>query len=305
MSQPSSVRQQATGRPKLGVHPAVTDQSMPLMAIAKESQARAMESFFLPEHTHIPASRRTPYPEGGEIPERYKRVIDPFIGLAFVAAETDMEIGTCMSLPGQHDPIALAKAIATLDLLSGGRFVFGVGFGWNVEEFESHNPVSGWNRWEVVREKVSLMKALWQDDIASFEGEFVRLEPSWSWPKPVQRPHPPVLIGGGATPAARSRTFARVAGWGDGWIAVHGVLLEDGFDRDMAELRSVWESAGRDPAGLQVQALVQPAPVETLTRVLDTAAREGVDGLLLHLESRTNDEIMRALDDFALLLANA
>jgi probable F420-dependent oxidoreductase len=284
------------------VHPGVTDQSMPLMAIAQESRDRGLESFYLPEHTHIPASRRTAYPEGGEIPERYKRVIDPFIGLAFVAAHTDMEIGTCMALPGQHDPIALAKAIATLDYLSNGRFVFGVGFGWNVEEFESHNPVPGRQRWEVVREKVAIMKALWQDELASFEGQFVRLEPSWSWPKPVQRPYPPVLIGGGATPASRPRTFQRVVDWADGWIAVHSVVLEEGFDRDLATLRRMWESAGRDPGALQVQALVQPAPVATLRRALDAGVRLGLDGLLLHLESRSDDEIMRALDDFAALL---
>jgi probable F420-dependent oxidoreductase len=297
--------QGSADRPKLGVHPGVTDLSMPLLAVAHASADRGFESFYLPEHTHIPVSRRTPYPGGGEMPDRYKRVIDPFIGLAFVAAHTDMEIGTCMALPGEHDPIALAKAVATLDHLSGGRFVFGVGFGWNVEEFESHNPVSGRHRWEVVRERVALMKALWQDDVASFEGQFVRLEPSWSWPKPLQRPYPPVLIGGGPTPAARSRTFERVAAWADGWIAMHGVVLEDGFEREMAELRQVWESAGRDPGALVVQALVQPAPLETLRRAMDIAVKLQIDGLLLHLESRTDDEIMGALDDFALLFGAA
>ena len=275
---------------------------MPLLELARQVEDRGFDSFYLPEHTHIPVSRRTPYPEGGELPERYKRVIDPFVGLAFVAARTGLEVGTCMSLAGQHDPIALAKAVASLDFLSSGRFVFGIGFGWNVEEFESHHEGLGRRRWDVVREKVEVMKALWRDDVASYEGDFVRLNPSWSWPKPVRKPHPPVLLGGGLTPGSRARTFERIATWADGWIAVHSVLQDDGFAADLSRLRSVWEGSGRDPALLRIEVLVQPSSPEQMRRERDVACRLGVDRLVLHLESRDGDGLLQALDDFALLV---
>jgi probable F420-dependent oxidoreductase len=168
---------------------------MPLVELAVEAEARGFDAAFVPEHTHIPTARRTPYPDGSPLPGRYLRLWDPHVALSFVAARTDLVVGTCVALVGQHDPIAYAKAVATLDHHSGGRAVVGIGFGWNAEEFEDHGYPPD-RRWEVVAEKVRLMQQLWAEEEASFDGKWVRLSPSWAWPKPLQRPHPPVLIGG-------------------------------------------------------------------------------------------------------------
>ena len=156
----------------VGLHYGATDQSMPLLDTALAAEERGFDSMFLPEHTHIPTSRRTPYPGGGDIPGRYLRLWDPLVALGFVAARTNLVVGTCVCLPGEHDPIAMAKAVATLDVQSGGRFVMGVGFGWNNEEFEDHGYPAEHKR-AVAIEKIKMMQALWTQDEASFEGVLV------------------------------------------------------------------------------------------------------------------------------------
>src|SRR5437763_2815379 len=184
---------------RFGVTIYATDQTMSPADVAREAEARGFLSMYLPEHTHVPTSRRTPPATGdAELPEEYKRTLDPFVALTAAAtATTTIRLGTGVCLVAQRDPILTAKETATLDLLSGGRFVFGIGFGWNHEEMESHG-VDPTRRRDIAREKPLTIKRLWADDVASFEGTYVHLEPSWSWPKHLQRPGPPILIGGGA-----------------------------------------------------------------------------------------------------------
>ncbi|MDT3439938.1 LLM class F420-dependent oxidoreductase [Pseudofrankia sp. BMG5.37] len=268
---------------------------MPVLDLAMAAEQRGLDSLFLPEHTHIPTARTTPYPGGGPMPDRYMRLWDPYMALAFVAARTGLVVGTCVGLPGDHDPIALAKAIATLDVISGGRFVMGVGFGWNVEEFEDHGfPRKV--RHDVVIEKIRVMKSLWTNDIASFEGEHVRLPPSWSWPKPAQKPHPPVLLGGRAVDV----TFRRIADWADGWIPMSmGSLptLED----DLARLRTMWTEKGRD-ADPQIVAMQAPVPPDELRDLFAGYRELGVHRVLVDVPTAPSSEILPLLDEIALAM---
>src|SRR5438552_4243074 len=181
---------------------------MEVASLARAVEERGLHSLYLPEHTHIPVSRRTPPPTGdAELAERYKRTPDPLVALAVAAAVTErIRLGTGICVIAQREPIVTAKAIATLDLVSNGRFVLGLGFNWNEDEVENHG-VEMKRRRAVAREHVLAMQRLWADDVAGFEGEFVRFTPSWSWPKPVQKPWPPVLVGGAPGP----RLFAHIA----------------------------------------------------------------------------------------------
>src|SRR3954453_20496133 len=180
-----------------GVTMFMTDQTMGPVDLARAAEARGLHSLYIPEHTHIPTSRRTPPPTGDEqLREEYRRTLDPFVALSAAAACTDrLVVGTGICLVAQRDPIVTAKEVATLDHLSGGRFVLGIGFGWNADELEDHGVTMKESR-AVARERVLAMKALWRDDVASFDGEHVHIPPSWSWPKPVQKGGPRVLIGG-------------------------------------------------------------------------------------------------------------
>jgi probable F420-dependent oxidoreductase len=201
-------------RPKIGIFADCTDVSMPVLNLAVEAERRGFEGLFLNEHTHLPVhAPRSQFPAGGPTPLRYARFWDPYVALSFVAARTSLEIGPCVSLVAEHDPIALAKAAATLDVLSGGRLVLGVGFGWNREEVEDHGHPAK-TRARVVTESVALMRELWTKEVASFTGEYFQLSPSMAWPKPLRQPGPPVLLGAPAT----ARNFRRIASWADGWI---------------------------------------------------------------------------------------
>src|SRR5215207_8874493 len=185
--------------------------------LGTEAEARGFESLWLPEHTHIPTGRKTPFPGGEPLPEHYKRTLDPFVGLAAAASVTTaLKLATGICLVAQRDPIVLAKEVASVDRVSDGRFLFGIGVGWNIDEMEQHG-VDPKRRRAQVRESILAMKALWTEDEASFDGEFVRFSPSWSWPKPVQQPHPPVLMGGAAGPT----TFRHVVEYCDGWMPIH------------------------------------------------------------------------------------
>jgi probable F420-dependent oxidoreductase len=270
---------------RFGVTMFATDRSMDVVELAREVEARDFHSLYLPEHTHIPVSRRTPPPTGdAELPEEYRRTLDPFVALAAAASATGrLRLGTGIALPAQRDPIVTAKAVATLDLLSGGRAVVGIGFGWNEDELEDHG-VSMRDRRAVVRERMLAMKALWTEDEASFEGEFVHLPPTWSWPKPVQRPHPPILIGGGAGP----RLFAQVAEYADGWIPIGGA----GLSRSIPELRRVVEEAGRDPSTLEI---VPFGSVPDAGK-LEHFAQIGVTECVFRLPSAPRDDVLRVLD---------
>lgn len=275
---------------KIGLMQFVTDQSMPITSVAVEAEARGFESLFMPEKTHLPVSRRTPWP-GGDLPETYKRTYDPFVALAAAAAVTSsLTIGTGICMAVSRDPIITAKAVASLDALSRGRFVFGVGYGWNVEEIEAHG-VPFDDRAAVLREKVLAMKAIWTDDEASYDGDHVRFEPTWSWPKPSRQPHPPVLMG---CRASRSN-FEDIADYCDGWMPI------EYFGKTIAmlpALRDACARVDRDPDTISVSVML-PFVDES---ALDAYADAGIERLVLSLPSAGADEVLPALDAFAPLV---
>jgi probable F420-dependent oxidoreductase len=273
---------------KIGVTIHATDLAMSPVELAREAEARGFSSLFVPEHTHIPVSRRTPAPTGDpELAQEYLRSLDPYVALAAAASVTSrIRLGTGVALVAQHDPIALAKEIATVDHLSGGRFVLGIGYGWNHEEMENHG-IDVKRRRARVRETVLAMQALWANDVASFAGEFVRFEPSWQWPKPVQKPRPPVLLGGAPGPTL----FAHVAEYGDGWLPIGGA----GLAQALPALRRAVAERGRDPAALEIVPMgVFPAPGK-----LDYYREIGVTEAVLRLPSAPRDRVLPALDSWA------
>jgi probable F420-dependent oxidoreductase len=269
---------------RIGVTIFFTDRSIDPATLAFAVEERGFGSLYVPEHTHIPASRRTPAPTGGELAEEYRRTLDPMVALAVAAeATTNLVVGTGVSLVAQHDPIVYAKQWATLDLLTGGRTSFGVGFGWNVEEMGDHGVAYATRR-DQAREHVLAMHALWRDDEASFRGEYVSFEPTWSWPKPLQQPRIPTLIGGGAGP----KLFAHVSEWADGWMPIGGAGLRDA----LPALQAAWAAAGR--AG---SPLVVPFSVIGERGKLDYYRSLGCTEVVLRLPSAGYDEVMVALDD--------
>lgn len=275
----------------IGVMLFPTDLSIGPVEVARAVEERGLHSLYFPEHTHIPVSRRTPYPAGGDLPEEYKRTYDPFLALTAAAVATErIQLGTGICLVAQRDPIVTAKAVATLDVLSGGRFVFGIGVGWNEDEMSDHG-VDPAKRRAVAREHVLAMKALWTQDEAGFEGEHVHLAPSWSWPKPVQRPHPPILLGGAGGPV----TFRHVVEYCDGFMPIggRGVVRER-----ITELRQVAAEAGRDPDSLILKVFgVRPKPES-----LRDYAEAGVGEVIIGLPSAGADVVLPLLDRCASLV---
>jgi probable F420-dependent oxidoreductase len=273
---------------RIGVTIHATDRAMSPIELASEAESRGFYSLYIPEHTHIPTSRRTPPPTGEvELPEEYLRSPDPYIALAGAAAVTStIRLGTGVGLPAQHDPITFAKELATLDVISHGRLVFGIGYGWNREEMENHG-IDVTHRRALVREKVLAMQELWSKDVAEFHGEFVRFESSWQWPKPVQRPRPRILIGGAAGP----QLFAHIAEYADGWMPIGGA----GMKAALGDLRRAMEARGRDPATLHVVPMgVLPDPGK-----LAYYESIGVTEAVLRLPSAPRGEVLSVLDDFA------
>ena len=279
--------------PKVAIFADCTDKSMPIIDLAQEAEARGFTGLFLNEHPHMPVHHpRSEFPGGGPIPERYSRFYDPYVALSFVAATTGLEVGTNISLVGEHDPIALAKAVSTLDMLSNGRFILGVGFGWHREEFEDHGH-SAKVRAKVVEEHVRLMRELWTNEVGSFEGEFVRVSPSWSWPKPVQRPHPPVLLG--VRPS--NRNFARIAAWADGWVPMGAPEFSNGeFPAQVHELRAAWRAGGRDPEKLRLQVQLNMAPVPKLAELAERSHELGVERVVVKVTDLPASASLERLD---------
>lgn len=272
---------------KFGVTVFLTDYTIDPGELGREVEARGFTSLYTPEHTHIPTSRKTPPPMGEPLPKQYFHALDPYVALSWVAASTKaLRVGTGCCLVAQHDPIVLAKQIASLDLLSGGRFVLGVGFGWNQDEAEDHG-VPFKRRRDVVREKVLAMKALWTNETASFDGEFVSFSESWSWPKPVQQPHPPIYVAGGGGP----KLFANAAEWADGWIPIGG----RGVREKLPALRAALEGAGRDPDAFRVipfGSLPDPGKMEHFAKL-------GIDEVVLGVDPGGRDEVLPVLDRYA------
>ncbi len=264
-----------------------TDVSIPVHQLAREAEARGLQSLFIPEHTHIPTSRRTPPPTGdAELGEEYRRTVDPFVALAAAAAVTErIRVGTGICLVAQRDPIVTAKAVATLDQVSGGRFDFGIGFGWNHDEMEQHG-VDPATRRALTREHVLAMKALWNDDVASYDGTLVHLAPSWSWPKPVQPGGPPILIGGAPGP----KLFAHIAEYADGWIPIGGAGVRAALD----DLARACEDVGRDRAELRIVpfgAIPDPGKLDYYRSI-------GVTEIVLRVPTGDADTVLPVLDGF-------
>lgn len=276
---------------KYGVTMFATDLAMPVHELAREAEDRGFHSLYVSEHTHIPTSRETPPPTGSdELDESYLRTVDPLVSLAAAATVTSsILLGTAVALPAQHDPIAYAKAVATLDLVSGGRVVLGVGYGWNKEELRDHG-VGFADRRAVVRETMLLCQSLWSGDVGGFQGEHVSVSESWSWPKPVQQPRVRTLLGSGAGP----RSFADIAEWCDGWIPFGG----SGLKEALPELRRVVAETGRDPDELHIVPMgVLPTP-EKVTYFESL----GVTETVLRLPSGPRDEVLPVLDTYATFL---
>jgi probable F420-dependent oxidoreductase len=278
---------------QLGVTIFATDRSMSPVEVAREAEARGFVSLYVPEHTHIPVSRRTPPPTGDAVlAEEYRRTLDPYVALAAASSVTrQLRLGTGIALVAQHDPIVLAKTLASLDHLSQGRLVLGIGYGWNEDEMESHG-VDPRRRRALVREKMLAIQKLWSDEVASFDGEFVRFAPSWQWPKPVQKPRPRILIGGAAGPIL----FGQIAEYADGWIPIGGA----GLQRALPDLRRAFEARGRDPGQLQVV----PMGVLPDRAKLDFYEKLGVTEAVLRLPSAPRDAVMPILDDYARFVAS-
>ena len=271
-----------------------TDKGIQPVELGKEAEARGFDSLWFPEHSHIPVSRRTPW--GGRegappLPEEYWRTHDQFIALAAIAGATStIKLATGITLVAQRDPIWLAKEVASLDVISGGRFLLGVGYGWNHEEMESHGtPIQV--RRKLVREKILAMKELWTQDEAEFHGEFVQFEKSWSWPKPIQRPHPPIVIGASPTPLH----FRHIIEYGDVWMPIEGRFP---IDDKWVELQQAAADAGRDPATLQLGVFGAKPDSAHLQHLRDL----GASFVALGLPALDRDGAYAAMDRYAPLV---
>jgi probable F420-dependent oxidoreductase len=258
-----------------------------------ELEQRGYESLWLPEHTHIPASRRTPYPVGGDLPKEYWHTYDPFLALTAAAAATKkLRLATGICLIIQRDPIITAKEIASLDVLSGGRFIFGIGGGWNAEEMENHGT-NFKKRWRVLRERVLAMKEIWTKEEAEFHGEFVNFDKVWSHPKPAQKPHPPVLMGGyGPT------TFDRVIEFCDGWLPIGFGTEVTELIKKITDLRQQAEGTGRDPKTVSITVFgANPEPA-----TIDELAKAGVERAVLMLPAAQRDTVLPLIDRYTSLI---
>ncbi|TMQ28406.1 MAG: LLM class F420-dependent oxidoreductase [Candidatus Rokuibacteriota bacterium] len=269
-----------------------TDYSIGPVELAQALEQRGFESLWAPEHSHIPLSRQSPFPQGGELPKKYYDVMDPFVTLAAAAAVTTrLRVATGICLVVQRDPIQTAKQVATLDQVSGGRFLFGIGAGWNAEEMADHGTAFE-SRFAVMRERVEAMKAIWTQSKPAYDGRHVTFPPMMTWPKPVQKPHPPVIVGGAFPYGAR-----RAIAYGDGWVPharrpaygdVLGLLLE---------FRKMATEAGRDPATLPITIFGVPEDRDLIARYREA----GVARLVFNLPPAKAGEVLPILDRCASL----
>jgi probable F420-dependent oxidoreductase len=279
----------------IGVFSYNDDFVMHPVPFAKALEERGFESVWYGEHTHIPASRATPYPLGGELPKEYIHMMDPLVSLGAVAAATEkLKLGTGVCLVIERDVITLAKEIATLDILSGGRVLFGIGGGWNREEMENHGiPFD--RRFRVLREKVEALKALWTQDEASYEGKYVSFDRVWSYPKPLQAPHPPVLAGFYSEHGRK-----RVARYCDGWMPLDAVI--DDIPSAVADVQRLMEEQGRDPSTLDLSIWTTPGidPDESKFAELQEA---GVQRVVVFAPVANSDVVLPFLDRYAKIVS--
>ena len=271
--------------PQFGITMFPTDYSIQPVELARAVEERGLDSMFFPEHTHIPASRATPFPGGGDLPKMYWHTHDPFVALGAAAAVTErIRLGTGICLVIERDPITLAKEVASLDVISNGRFVLGIGAGWNREEMENHGANYP-KRWAQVREKVLAMKEIWSQDEAEFHGEHVDFDAIWSYPKPAQAGGPPIWIG-----ANSPWVFDRIAEYADGWMPIGG--LGSG---NMEKLQAAMSAAGREVGDLDLALFGAPTDADTLSGRIE----QGFDHLIFNLPSEPTEQILPRLDKLA------
>ena len=274
----------------IGVYFFSTAYSIGIEELARELEQRGFESMLIPEHTHIPVTRKTPWPGGGDLPKEYYHTYDPFVALSFAAAATkSLKLGTGICLLPQRDPIVTAKSVASLDQLSGGRIIFGVGGGWNVDEMENHGAEYS-SRFKLLRENILAMKQLWVEEQAEFHGEFVDFDPAFCWPKPTQNPHPPIILGG-----ETDYTLRRVVEFCDGWLPRPRADIEDGMER----LRRIADEGNRDLDSISVTVFGAPPKPDKLARYSEI----GIDRALLQIPTEDRDTCLRVLDSYTPLLA--
>ncbi len=272
-----------------GVTTFPTDSSIAPVDLAVALEEREFESLWVAEHSHIPISRASPWPGGDELPKMYYDVVDPFVALSMAAAvTTNLKLATGIALVPQRDPIQLAKQVASLDMLSGGRFLFGVGGGWNAEEMADHGTTDFKGRWKLMRERIEAMKELWTETEAEYHGDLVDFDACQVWPKPAQKPHPPIHVGGGFPHAVK-----RAIRYGNGWIPIGG------RDGDLvavaAEARTMVADAGRDPETFEISIYNASPKADDLAQLRDG----GIDRAVFGLPSVPKEEALAILDTFA------
>jgi len=268
-----------------------TEYAMDAGRFARAAEERGFDSVWAPEHSHIPVSRESGFPQGGELPKKYAECMDPFVSLTLAAAATKtIQLGTGVCLVVQRDPIQTAKLVASLDQVSGGRFLFGIGGGWNAEEMADHGTTDFKGRWKLVRERIEAMKAIWTHEVAEYHGSLVDFGPMRAWPKPVRKPYPPVIVGGAFPYGAR-----RAIAYGDGWVP-HGSRPHYGdVGQFLPEFFKMAKEAGRDPASLPVTLFGIPADLDRLRYYRDA----GVARVVVSLDSAAAETIVPALDRWA------
>ncbi len=271
---------------KFGIAIFPTDYAISMTELAPAIEAAGFESLWVAEHSHIPASRLSPWPGGADLPKHYWHTLDPFIALTTAAlASKTLLVGTGICLVTQRDPIHTAKQVASLDHVSNGRFLFGIGAGWNREEMADHGTEFS-TRWQLMRERVEAMKAIWTQDEAEYHGEMVDFGPIWCWPKPVQRPHPPVILGGGGP-----KILERVVRYGDGWMPNRGDVPER-----IRELQEMARAAGRGPIPVTAYPRANAGDIERV-------AAAGVERCIFYLPPDGRDPALKALDELTRLVA--
>ncbi len=278
---------------KYGIVMFATDYAIRPDDFAKACEDRGFESVWYPEHTHIPASRRSPWPGGKDLPRDYWHTHDLFASLmAAAAATTTLKVGSGICLVQEHDPIKLAKEVATVDQLSNGRLLFGIGGGWNAEEMENHGTPFD-RRWKILREKIEAMKAIWTQEEAEYHGEFVNFDPIWSYPKPLQKPHPPILLGS-HTPGGLNR----VANYCDGWIPIEPRTPD--LKGGIGDMHARAEKFGRQPTDLSVSVFMASAEEAVINRYEEL----GVERSIFAVPSESRDKVLPILDKYAAFMAS-
>lgn len=270
-----------------------TADGMPMAELGPALEERGFESLWVAEHTHIPASRKSPWPGGAELPQMYYETLDPFVALTAAAvATTTLKVATGITLVPQHHPITLAKQVASIDQVSGGRFILGVGGGWNAEEMENHGGDFS-TRWKLMRERIEAMKAIWADDPAEYHGDLVDFDPIWSKPKPVQMPHPPIHVGGASPWGPR-----RAARYGNGWMPIHGrgSMLDE-----LDVLAEECAKNDRDVSEIELSLYAAPPDADEVKRHEDA----GVARFVFGLPPAGADVLIPILDSYAEVIADA